>query len=634
MSAINQRVSQLNEMTAIEVASNDLFYIIDTSAHQSKNIRASELVTYLSISGSLLVLHAIMADTASFILGSNVSGSVLSASFANKSHLSDSASFSQFALSASNAITAAFAQNVITNFSVVSASWASSSLSSSLAQVAKFLFYNGTNNGTASFAISASSVNHAHLADTASFLTGLSQISSSFALSSSYSDNAGTASFLQFTPGFVNGTASYALAAGVVFAALQDFGVFLANTQSSFRAQLDTVTINPPASTSIEAVGTVILPFTASIAVNEFINLVVKDRNTGAETVIDSTPIYYYVGATMGLWGSYESGTLKIPYTLLGMPNLISSSYQVFVTASSPVISLEPTRTTRFNLASYSNTLASNVDLPLIFTVAPSQSLVKFSSSLGGPFTDIYPNIDNITGSANILNVDVSNLNLTSVKYVWALPNLLTFNASLNSASLTDIGTMPNKLTRLECYSSSLFSLADLSSTTCSYLNCNSNMMSSLPILPVSMSYLECSNNVIVTLPTSLPLGLTTFLCDTTAIITTPTFPNSITSMSLANNSQLFSFATPLPQSLVYINVSFSPVGMLTSLPTHSLYIIANSSSLTTTAMDNMASQSVSNSLNSGTLAMRGNGMPLASTIATYITTLGGRAWNVTYDGT
>lgn len=182
----NEKVSQMVSLTAAEVASDDLFLIVDTSAKESKKINVSDVLAYLEATGSFMAAHATLADTASFIQGTGVFGQVASAS------LSQTSVSASHALRADNAITAAFAlaggsgtggttivtgsTYPITASSATSASYAVNSTFASSSNVALSLKYTGGNNGTASYSITSSNA-----------------ITSSYAFNASTSDSASNA---------------------------------------------------------------------------------------------------------------------------------------------------------------------------------------------------------------------------------------------------------------------------------------------------------------------------------------------------------------------------------------------------------------------------------------------------------
>ena len=635
----NKRVTQLVELTASELTPDDLFLVIDYSAKESKRIKTSELGLWLNNSGSVYAFHSVTSDTASFILGSGVYGLVSSASMAliSISALSASwASQSFNSVSSSNALTASFALNstggstsasflIYAGFPNGTASYALKSGTSDLSSTTQFLIYTGGNNGTASHAITSRNVINAITADTASYLnTAIAAVSSaSWANIAGLALTANTASvsnFLAFSP--FNGTASYAISAGSINQSIIDYGVFNAITQSLSSSQLDNVFINSSlvtqSRTSIEAVGTIVIPFTSSIPVNESISLIIKDRYTGIETTIDSTPVYYALSPTVGNWGAYNSGSIKIPYTMLGTSNLYGN-YMFFISASSDKIYIEPTRINKFNISSLSDNLTVNSGTPLEFSVVPSGSIITFRSTTpGGPYTDIAYNMVHTTGSSNILSINLDGLGVTNVNYIWDLSNLLTASF-VGNTFLSDLGTLPSTIKYLDFSGCNAPSVSDLSQTALSYLKCTASLIPALPSLPPTMSYIDCSNNGLSSLPLSIPVELKEFYCNGNQITSVlQAFPNSIVSMSFANNPLLTNFGITFPTSLVSFNINNSPVGFIPQPKSNLRYIYAATSSLSNSTMDNICSQSVVNAvvgLHTGSINITGNGPPLPSTL-------------------
>lgn len=673
----NKKVSQLIELTPTEVEANDLFLIIDSSNRESKKIQASNLITWLNGSGSIYAQHSVIADTASFILGSNVYGPVFLAALAANaisSSWADNAGFAISATSASNATTASFALNAqglsitssylkYSGFPNGTSSFALRAGIADLAYSAAFLLYSGGNNGTASYAMYTDNVNiansaafaltsldsiHSINADTASYFNNVigTVASASYANFSSESYTSTTSissSYLifdsfTFTP---NGTASYAISAGSI-GGIKNYGIFLAISQSLSISQLDDVVSSIASSitnsVSIEAVGTVVIPFTSSISVDEYISLVVKSRATGEEFIIDSTPIYYNLSPTIGNWGSYNSGSIKIPYTMLGSQDFINTKhYMIYVSASSNIIYIDPYRINRFNISGMSDGLSVNSGLPLEFCVFPTQSLITFfTSSTAGPFMDIAYNIVHTTGSNNIFSINLDNLGVTDIKYVWSLSNLVS--ASFVSSSLfSGIDSFPQSLKYLDCASCSLVALPDLSYTSTSYLKCDNNGLFFLPSLPPTMSYINCASCSLITLPNPLPTGLLYFYCDNNLFNAVEQLPTTIISMSLANNLALTNITASLPTDLVYINVNNLSITTLSVLPNNTKFIHAQSCSLTLSGMDLICSQSYVNAFNNnvhtGSIDISGNGPLLASTINNYVIPLiNNFEWSISTD--
>lgn len=639
----NEKVSQLVEITAPEIAPNDLFYIVDSSARESKKMQAYQLAVYLNSSGSIQASHAITADTASFVLPGGITFTVPSASLALLAASALSASWAAFAVSSSWSTTASYAVNgevgesqtasylKYQGFPNGTASFALTASTVRNAFSASFLVYPppfGTNNGTASYALAAQNVNHSTTSDTASYLQGGSFTvdSASYAGKASLADVAQTANvatYLEFSP--MNGTASYALTAGGFSNALHDYGVFYALQQSASISQLDDVyvysSLATPSQTNIEAVGTIVVPYTSSIPVNEILNLVVKDRDTGVETIIDFTPVYYSLSPTIGDWENYNSGSIKIPYTLMGTSSMLGD-YVIFVSASSNIY-IEPLRINKFSISSVSDVLTVNSGLPLEFYLFPTTIPVTFLSDAGGPFTDIAYNMVHTTGSENIYSINLDYAGVGVVKYLWSLPNLLTASF-VNNPGLSNLGGLPSSLTYLNCDTCGLTSLPDLSGTSISHLDFRGNGVTTFPTLPETMSYINCSNNSISSLLFQMPFGLTEFFCDNTNITSITTgFPNSVVSMSFANNTGLTNFGISFPQSLTSFNINNSPVASLPIPNANLKYISASNCSLSQFTMDLLCSQSLvnaaSSSLWTGSIDITGNGPLLASTVSDYV---------------
>lgn len=204
----NEKVSQLIGISATEIAAEDLFFVGDLSARQSKRLPAGELLTYVNISASINALTAVTAATASYVPASNVKGTV------------DTASVALFVISASHAL--------VSNQSVT-ASFALNAPVAGTVGTASYLLYAGGFNGTASYAMSSSTainvltssylqylvgVNNGTIfnAITASYVTTSSYAhSSSIAETSSFSSNAqyASSSILSTTASFLSSTFIY-----------------------------------------------------------------------------------------------------------------------------------------------------------------------------------------------------------------------------------------------------------------------------------------------------------------------------------------------------------------------------------------------------------------------------------------
>lgn len=202
----NEKVSQLIELSVNELQTNDLFLITDMRVRESKKMELSSLITFLQHSASWDAVHAIYSDSASYVTGFGVDGTVKSASYAVRSDNSGHSNISDNSISASwadrsgRADSASWApQQIIGD----TASYALRAGYSDYAGTAYFLFYNGQPNGTSSWAISSSyaqNTGHVIQSDTSSYLqySNFPNGTSSYALNAESSSYAQSASFAPF----------------------------------------------------------------------------------------------------------------------------------------------------------------------------------------------------------------------------------------------------------------------------------------------------------------------------------------------------------------------------------------------------------------------------------------------------
>jgi hypothetical protein len=669
MATGNKRVSQLVELTSEEIQPNDLFLIIDATARESKKIKASELDIWLHGSGSVVVT----AETASYILGTNVAGAVALANYAYSAStalLANSASWSPFSISSSYALTASYAlvasgsggSSASSSYLIYvgspngTASYAIQSLTSFFSNTASYLSYFGGNNGTASYAISAGNVNRAKYSDTASyFLSGpgasVATASYAFVAEVANSGTSDSSSYLIYSPN--NGTASYAMSAKTFANIITDKGIFLADTQSYIKSQLDGVDVLwstfGNARTPIEAVGTVIVPFTSSAPTNGTLYLAALDINTGLETIFDSTPIYFNISPTVGTYGNYNSGSVKQMFSLMGQSNLYGT-YMVYVSASNN-LQLDSARTVRFNIASETDTFdVYSTNVPIQFSSYPTSSLFTFTSNIGGPFVGSAYEIATSASVGNqIYTIDGINNGTVTMNYLWTLTHLTASNFS-NNFSLVTLSGIPNSLTYLSCSYCNLSSFYTFESSSLSILSCDNNVLMELPNFPVSMSqinctnnlltsinlpvtlsYLNCSYNNITTLPDPTPYGLTTLLANYNQLSTLPiNLTDTIVSMSM-NNNPLGNFSM-IPTSSLYLSFNNCIIDTLPSLPGGIQYLSMQSCSLYGSSIDDITDTLVLNAVLSGTIDVRGNGTLGFTSTANMLVLSCSYGWTTLYD--
>lgn len=552
----NKRVSQLVELTTAEVQPNDLFLIIDTSARESKKIQAQDVVAFLNASGSIKALHAVLADTASYLSPGGINWVVPSSSFATNAI---SASFATLATTANNTISSSYAQTaswainainsgttLITGSIVpITASWANNAL---LVKSASFLIYAGFPNGTSSYALkSGTSI----LADSASFLIGgTSVVTASYALVAGTTNNvnaANTASYLVFSPN--NGTASYALVAQVAQDKMNNFGLFNALSQNVSNASIGDVNISSslgtPQQTLIEAFGTVILNYTASISNSANINLITINTLTGVSSSLDAIQISHNTTPILDQWNTLMTASIRIPFVLAGQDALFGD-YYVAVTSSAQNLVIDNSRTVRFTVSSFANLVSASAGQTVDFYYAPTNTPITFSSFAGGPFHDSLTGIL-ATGSANIKIIDMSNLGITDVRFTWKCQNLTDFSCSSNTSLTTLNYSFPNTMSNLYCDSCSVLSnIADLSNTKIVNFSCGYNALAILPVLPDTVKYLNCSHNPLTNLPATFPSNLQVLIADFTSLSSMNPFDSSLLTASF-NNCLLVSLPISTP---------------------------------------------------------------------------------------
>lgn len=333
----NKRLSELNELQAIDIQPDDLTLTTDVSVLESKKLRLQSLKNWiLNDPGSITASHATTSDSSSYLIytlgksngtasfsitasyvkssswsdRSNISENANTASYVNSDNIHGTISNSINALTASHliyqgyyngsasyALTSSYVENSrsssyiwYTGIPNGTASYAlNCPCSSAFSETASYLLYNGSRpNGTASLALKAELVN------SASYLIYSSLISngtSSFSISSSYSSRSYISSqsyFLHYA-GTYNGTSSHALT--TAYADLAGTTLFSRlSTSSSWASQSFSSSY---AMTSSRVIGSSSYALTASYCTETASYAIV------ANSVID-TNVYR-------IWGPYKS---------------------------------------------------------------------------------------------------------------------------------------------------------------------------------------------------------------------------------------------------------------------------------------------------------------------------------------
>lgn len=661
MSTGNKRVSQLVEMTANQVEFQDLFLIIDVTARESKRIQASELSLWLNNSGSLYAVNALNADTASFVLGSNVYGIVASASYAISASHAAIASIASSSISSSNAFSSSYALTssftlsggtggtALTTGSTyeITSSWAITAANAVNAQNASFLLYFGGNNGTASYAMVSGLADTATRAATASYFDNTVGMvaSASYAVNSDTAssvagNSVGTASYLVYSP--TNGTAAFAIQAGSVAGVMNNYGMFDALVQSSTGSVIPNLSVISSLgtfqNTMVQATGDVILSWTASSPENtasHYVYLYVLDRRRGYSYIQDTSTIAFNMANVINSWGNPTSGTMRVPFNLVSQGALYGE-YFVEVSSSNPHLKIDTSRNTKFIFSSYSDNLSVDFADPIRFFVNPTSSVTLSFSSSATPtkVTKDYCQFPGFysTASTLITWMDVSSQNADRVEYSWTLPNMQGLVCSGNP-SLTALNyAFPYALQYLDASDCALTYVANLDTTTSSYVNIENNQLVSLPALSPSTSYLKCSNNPITDLPTYLPESLRYLYAHDTSIGgTIPVLPDGILRVQLYNNS-IQALPNPLPLSMSYLDISNTLVTTMSAAPVSLSYVDVSNALFNTNGLVNLTSELVSNAQVSGTFLMLGYGTITDPQLLVNLAALTASNWTNYYD--
>jgi hypothetical protein len=672
----NKRISQLVPLTATEVQGDDSFAIVDASVLETKKITTAELSSYMSISGSVYALHAVTADTASFVYGSGVYGAITTSLSSSDALRAISASYARTAHSASYAVTASYAATSgtpkesetasflkYTGINSGTASYAMTAAFSPNATSASYLIYIGSNNGTASYAINARSASISTLAltsNTASYFASPPGMVGSAswadnAINANYATLAGTALFLTYAGGN-NGTASYAMATATTPTIMSSFGVTRAHTQTNVLSVLQNVSVvpidNTAKQTMITAHGTARVPYTASIPADGDATLYIQDRVTGYVTQLESTPLSVIMSPAVDQWDTLTTGSVRMPFSLVGQANMLGY-YYVYVSASSNIY-IDSARTTSFVIDSKSDKVYSHTTESMQFLTVPDCNITFYDLAGGGPY---YGDLATFNATASHLTskVDVSSQTIVNVRYAWTLSSMREFIASDNPF-LTSISAMPDTCSVLSCSNCGLSNIVGnlpQLPLSLSYLDLSWNSYVTFPFttLPVSTSYFDCSNNVLTSLPTVLQAtSLSFFDCSNNSLTSVPTMPSG-TRYFYCDNNQITSLAN-LPNSILTMSCGDNPISTISFLPSQSLKIqcastnitgfdamplslsyfdVSNNSSFTSSVMADICYRLVANTQKSGTLILTGNGIPDGGTL-TNIGTLQSRNWTVTFD--
>ena len=448
----------------------------------------------------------------------------------------------------------------------------------------------------------------------------------SYNISTSYASASISASYLNYD-GTFNGTASYAMATGPQLGNRISYGLFYAITQSAQVAQIDQIISTPTNggyTSDIEVFGTYYLPYSVSTPTNGKIDLISLDRWSGITQSLDSTPVYAMTD---------NNGEMRLPFSLFGEADLSGSNMVYVSASGDIRLELDSTRRVRFNISSYSDSIIAASGPTMSFTVYPKNTLVDFEYiENGDPHFIFDSTADFIVANHNdtVSKIFIQITADTQITNLWTLTTLYFFQWA-NNHVLTDIGGVPNTLLTMSVENCSITKLAPLKYTLVDILWCNGNQLLELPELPPTMSYINCSNNLqLSTLPHYLPYGLKVFIASYTNISELPLIlPATLVTMSVYN-TPLATWNPSIPSSIKYLDCHNTELSSLPTISPSTLYLDVSYCNMTDAAMNNICNLLISYGLTHGTLSTVGNNVYSSDTL-TKMAILTNRSWMVVF---
>jgi hypothetical protein len=338
--ANNERVSQLIELFAADLHSEDVFLLTDMSQRESKKLEMGQLLLFIESSGSFSAYNSAFADTASFVAAGNIYGNVAVANVASQSissswaaravtssysDLAATSSYSSFCnITSTSTDTASFLKYLGTHNGT--ASYAINAAAADSSTTAFNLFYNGQPNGTASWAINsittsgtASFASRSFVSTTSSFASSsFAATSASFASSSTSSSFAVTSSYLigAYTnpvKAWAQVTWSAGRATNALFKSFNISSMTFLNffTNTDTWAQFGLVFTTPLTSTNYILIGTGDQPYANREPATVILHPVYANRTTTSCTMSVGTDNSAFYTSTGGTYPNTEYGFIQ-----------------------------------------------------------------------------------------------------------------------------------------------------------------------------------------------------------------------------------------------------------------------------------------------------------------------------------
>ena len=158
-----------------------------------------------------------------------------------------------------------------------------------------------------------------------------------------------------------------------------------------------------------------------------------------------------------------------------------------------------------------------------------------------------------------IITTNLNISDLTGVQYFSSLQQL-----ECPSNSITYIPVLPKSLKSIICDGNRLTSLPALPDSLL-YLSCDNNQLTSLPFLPNSITTIMCGDNPYLTGFPALPSSLTLLWCGNCALLTLPSLPDKLKNLDCSLNK--LTILPPLPDKLLALGCGNNNLSRLPALP-------------------------------------------------------------------
>ena len=165
------------------------------------------------------------------------------------------------------------------------------------------------------------------------------------------------------------------------------------------------------------------------------------------------------------------------------------------------------------------------------------------------------------SGVLNMQYINVTHKFVSNLAGIMFFKNLTYLDCENNL--LSSLPNLPNSLYSLYCDYNQLTSFPSLP-TSLTSLSCSYNHLANLPTLPDSLQELYCNNNLLINLPT-FPKTLLYIHCNDNLLTSLPTLPNSLNQLFCYSNPNLFCLPI-LPKLLNYLVIDNSKIKCLPNI--------------------------------------------------------------------